>query len=71
MMDGRLLKDVMHGELATGHRPEGHPALRFKDVCKRDRKLKALIKTAGNLQTAATAGATLSEKGSRGARKGG
>ena len=29
-------KDVLYGELATGSRPTGRPALRYKDVCKRD-----------------------------------
>ena len=29
-------KDVLYGELATGSRPTGQPALRYKDVCKRD-----------------------------------
>ena len=36
MQDGRIPKDVMYGELATGTRPVGRPMLRFKDVCKRD-----------------------------------
>ena len=39
MGDGRIPKDVLYGQLATGHRPAGHPALRFKDVCKHDLKL--------------------------------
>ena len=39
MGSGCIPKDVLYGELATGHRPAGHPALRFKDVCKRDLKL--------------------------------
>ena len=38
MGDGRIPKDVLYGELATGHRPAGRPALYFKDVCKRDLK---------------------------------
>ena len=29
MGDGRIPKDVLYGELATGHRPAGRPALRF------------------------------------------
>lgn len=36
--DGRIPKDIMYGELAVGRRPTGRPALRFKDVCKRDMK---------------------------------
>ena len=44
MKDGRIPKDLLYGELATGKRPTGRPQLRFKDVCKRD--LQALgIKT--------------------------
>ena len=38
MDDGRIPKDLLYGELATGSRPVGRPALRFKDVCKRDMK---------------------------------
>ena len=36
MADGRIPKDLLYGELATGAR--GRPKLRFKDVCKRDMK---------------------------------
>ena len=39
MSDGRIPKDVLYGELASGRRPVGRPMLRFKDVCKRDLKL--------------------------------
>ena len=39
MEDGRIPKDILFGELAMGRRPVGRPALRFKDVCKRDLKL--------------------------------
>ena len=38
MEDGRIPKDLLFGELATGARPTGRPCLRFKDVCKRDLK---------------------------------
>ena len=38
MEDGRIPKDILYGELASGHRPVGRPVLRFKDVCKRDLK---------------------------------
>ena len=34
--DGRIPKDLLYGELATGKRPTGRPQLHFKDVCKRD-----------------------------------
>ena len=45
MDDGRIPKDILYGELATGTRPTGRPNLRFKDVCKRDLK-------AGNINLA-------------------
>lgn len=38
MEDGRIPKDILYGELATGTRPTGRPALRYKDACKRDLK---------------------------------
>ena len=38
MKDGRIPKDTLYGELATGSRPAGGPVLRYKDVCKRDMK---------------------------------
>jgi hypothetical protein len=38
MEAGRIPKDLLHGELATGVRTAGHPKLRFKDVCKADMK---------------------------------
>ena len=36
MKDGRIAKDLLYRELATGKIPTGRPQLRFKDVCKRD-----------------------------------
>ena len=38
MHDGRLPKDILYGDLATGSRPTGRPTLRYKDVLKRDLK---------------------------------
>ena len=38
MHSGRLPKDILYGELATESRPTGRPALRYKDVLKRDLK---------------------------------
>lgn len=56
MDDGRIPKDIMYGELATGTRPTGRPTLRYKDVCKRD--LKTCSISPGNLESA-TADRTL------------
>ena len=39
MNDGRIPKDVLYRELTTGHLSVGRPALRFKDICRRDLKL--------------------------------
>ena len=38
MKDGRIPKDVLYSELASGTRCVGRPALRFRDACKRDIK---------------------------------
>ena len=38
MQDGRIPKNILCGELATGSRPARRPVLRYKDVCKRDMK---------------------------------
>ena len=34
VQDGRIPKDILYGELATGSRPAGRSVLRYKDVCK-------------------------------------
>ena len=39
MVDGRIPKDLLYDQLASGCRPVGRPALRYKDVYKRDLKL--------------------------------
>ena len=39
MEDGRLLKDILCGQLTSGARPVGRPALRFRDACNRDMKV--------------------------------
>lgn len=44
MQDGHIPKNMMYGEVATGHRPVGWPALRFKDIC------KCNLKATNNLQ---------------------
>ena len=38
MPDGRIPKDLLYGELATGSRRTGRPQLRYSDVVKRDMK---------------------------------
>ena len=38
MEDGRLPKDILYGQLTSGARPVGRPALRFRDACNRDMK---------------------------------
>ena len=38
MPDGRIPKDLLYGELATGSRRTGHPQLRYRDVVKCDMK---------------------------------
>ena len=38
MEDGRIPKDILYSELASGTRPVGQPKLRYKNVCKRDMK---------------------------------
>jgi len=43
---GRIPKDILYGELATGSKPAGRPVLRYKDISKRDMR-------AGNIDPAA------------------
>jgi hypothetical protein len=50
MEDGRILKDILYGELATGTRPTARPALHYKDVCKKD--LKSYNINPADLETA-------------------
>ena len=38
MQDGRITKDRLYGEIASGKRVQGRPQLRFKDVYKKDMK---------------------------------
>ena len=38
MEDGRIPKDILYGQLATGKRDTGRPQLRYRDVVKRDLK---------------------------------
>ncbi|XP_019625432.1 PREDICTED: uncharacterized protein LOC109470795 [Branchiostoma belcheri] len=45
MDDGRIPKDVLYGELATGARPAGRPVLRYKYVLKRDMKAGGIDQT--------------------------
>ena len=52
MEDGRIPKDLLYGELATGKDQQDDPKLRFKDVCKRD--LQALGINTDSWEVAAT-----------------
>jgi len=71
MKDDYIPKDVMYGELATGHRPAGRPVPRSKDISKRDQKLTGIYPDNWELLTAtAVAGASPFEKGLRGKRNG-
>ena len=38
MENGRIPKDLLYGQLASGKRRTGRPQLRYSDVCKRDMK---------------------------------
>ena len=38
MEDGRIPKDILYGQLASGKRRTGRPKLRYSDVCKSDMK---------------------------------
>ena len=70
MEDGRIPKDLVYGELTTGSRPVGRPALRFKDVCKRNLKLTGIDTAAGKpLQMIVTAGTLQFKQVSREARR--
>ena len=48
MQDGRLPKDILYGELATGSRPTGRPSLRYKDVLKRDLNCASRLRSTGS-----------------------
>ena len=37
--DGRIPKDLLNGELVQGNCHRGRPQLRYKDICKQDRKV--------------------------------
>ena len=51
MEDGCIPKEVLYGEFVLERRPVGRPALRYKDVCKRD--LKATDIDTGNWESLA------------------
>ncbi|KAK2155080.1 hypothetical protein NP493_2114g00003 [Ridgeia piscesae] len=42
MQDGKIPKDLLHGELATGRRAGGRLQLRIKDICVGDMKALAM-----------------------------
>ena len=58
MDEGRIPKDLHFGELAIGKRSTGRPALRYKDVCRRDLK-------AGRFDHSRLETATMDRKGWR------
>ena len=43
MEDGRIPKDILYGEFASGRRTKGCPQLCCKDICKRDMKALDII----------------------------
>ena len=45
MEDGRIPKDMLYGELATGSRPSSRPTLRYKDVCKHELRTRVIAPT--------------------------
>ena len=45
MANGRIPKDMLHGELVTGSRRVGRPYLRYRDTCKRDMKVAGIDTT--------------------------
>ena len=50
--DGRIPKDLLYGELASGKRPFGRPKLRYKDTSKCDPKSLATNTTTCEAVTA-------------------
>ena len=70
MENWRIPNDLVYGELTTGSRPVGRPALRFKEVCKRNLKLTGIDMAAGkSLQMIVTAGTLQFKQVSREARR--
>ena len=57
MHDGRLPKDILYGELATGYRPTGRPMLRCRDL-KRDRRVALRHRALKHWQRTAVVGDT-------------
>ncbi|XP_062574231.1 uncharacterized protein LOC134236070 [Saccostrea cucullata] len=57
MDNGRIPKDVLYGELATGSRPTGRPVFRYNDVLKRDMRASTRRHAAPESDFTATAGA--------------
>ena len=42
MKDGRIPKDILYGEMATGSRATGRPFLSYNDVCRRNLRKMAM-----------------------------
>ena len=51
MDDGRIPKDLLYSELATGKHKKGRPHLPFMDICKRDMNTDNWEKLAANRST--------------------
>ena len=62
MKDGRPPKDVLYGELASGARRVGRPALRFGDACKRDIKSAQMNIESWESAETATTGESIVER---------
>ena len=73
MSPGRILKDLLYGELVSGKRKTGRPHLRYKDVCQRDMRAASINATGSGKQRIDPPGALLSGRGknSRGKKDGG
>ena len=63
MSPGRILKDLLYGELVSGKRKTGRPHLRYKDVCQRDMRAASINATGSGKQRIDPPGALLSGRG--------
>lgn len=47
MDPSRILRNLLYGQIDSGSCSKGHPALRYRDVCKRLKKLSHYTQTLG------------------------